>query len=366
MTFPKIFSPMLPGATFTDRAWACLGALAGIGVTALLGVFSFGHDPNVPFLVAPLGASAVLVFAVPTSPLAQPWSVVGGNTIGALVGIAVARFVSDPALACGLAVALAIAAMSLARCLHPPGGAAALTGVLGGPTVAAAGFTFAFTPVALDSVMLVLTGVLFHRVSRHRYPHRAARPPFNSHSTGDRLPEQRVGFDTRDVDAALADIGETFDIDREDLDVLLRRIKLRAVARQSGDPSCADVMSRELVTIGLRADLDAARALMLWHAIRSLPVIGEKGRLVGMVTLAGTGARCDARAAHRIGRQQRIRSRGQAQRWTQSCSGRHRRRHAAHRHDHADGSARRTRAQTPRAGLHRRLTLRIRRSFALS
>ena len=286
MPFPKIFAPILPGATFTDRAWACLGALAGIGVTALLGLFSFGRDPHLPFLVAPLGASAVLVFAVPTSPLAQPWSVVGGNTIGALVGIAVARFVSDPALACGLAVALAIAAMSLARCLHPPGGAAALTGVLGGPMVAAASFTFAFTPMALDSIMLVLTGVLFHRVSRHRYPHRAARPPVNPHGTGDRSPEQRVGFDTRDVDAALADIGETFDIDRADLDVLLRRIELRAVARQSGDPSCADVMSRDLVTIGLHANLDAARGLMLWHAIRSLPVIGEKGRLVGMVTLA--------------------------------------------------------------------------------
>lgn len=282
----RLFAPILPGATFADRLLACAGALVGIAVTGLIGLFSFGRDPHLPFLVAPLGASAVLVYAVPTSPLAQPWAVVGGNSVGALVGILVAQLVPNPLLAAGCAVALSIAAMSLARCLHPPGGAAALLGVLGGPAVLATGPLYAFTPVAVDSAVLVAAGILFHRMSRHRYPHRAPKPVANAHLTRDVAPERRVGFDARDVDAALADIGETFDIDREDLDLLLRRIELRAIARQKGDPTCADVMSRDLVTIGLQADLDAARALMLWHAIRSLPVVGEKGRLAGMVTLA--------------------------------------------------------------------------------
>ncbi len=96
-----------------------------------------GNGPHVPLLVAPMGASAVLLFAVPASPLAQPWSIIGGNTISALIGVIVAHFVHEPALATGIAVALAIAAMSFTRCLHPPGGAAALTAVLGGPAVTA-------------------------------------------------------------------------------------------------------------------------------------------------------------------------------------------------------------------------------------
>ena len=74
---------------------ACLGAALGtlgvaLGVPWLMAVL--GHEP-VPaqlalWMVAPLGASAVLVFAVPSSPLAQPWAVLGGNTVSALIGIA--------------------------------------------------------------------------------------------------------------------------------------------------------------------------------------------------------------------------------------------------------------------------------------
>ncbi|MEG8058719.1 HPP family protein [Sphingomonas sp. 22L2VL55-3] len=80
-----------------------------------------GSGP-LPLLVAPIGASAVLIFAVPASPLAQPWSVVGGNIISALVGVTAARFVPIPYLAAGVAVGGAILVMSLLRCLHPPAG----------------------------------------------------------------------------------------------------------------------------------------------------------------------------------------------------------------------------------------------------
>ncbi len=65
-------------------------------------------------------------------PLAQPWSIVGGNVLSALIGVTVGMLVPDAALACGLAAALAIAGMYFLRCLHPPGGAVALTAILGG------------------------------------------------------------------------------------------------------------------------------------------------------------------------------------------------------------------------------------------
>ncbi len=223
----------------------------------------------------PDGRMAVLLFAVPSSPLAQPWSIIGGNTISALVGIAVARLIHDPILATGVAVGLAIAAMSLMRCLHPPGGAAALTAVLGGPAVLSAGYLFAFVPVGLNCVVLVTLGWLFHKLSRHSYPHKFAAAVASPHGTSDIPPQLRMGFREEDIDGALEDLGETFDIDRHDLDRLLRRVELRTLERSHGQFVVADIMSRDVICVDEDADLPTARALLLDHEVRSLPVLDQ-------------------------------------------------------------------------------------------
>lgn len=281
----RLFRPILAGATLGRRALACLGAIVGIALTGLVAALVTGHGALLPLIVAPIGASAVLVFAVPASPLAQPWPVIGGNTLSALVGIAVARLVHDPVLATGLAVGLAIAVMSLTRSLHPPGGAAALTAVIGGPAVASAGFLFAFLPVALDSILLVALGWCFHRLLRQSYPHVPAPAPVNTHGTADPPPALRVGFRENDIDAALADMGEAFDIDRADLDRLLRRVEEQALTRRSGPLTCADIMSRDVVTVSPDATAELARALLLDHDIRLLPVIAGDGQLAGTIGL---------------------------------------------------------------------------------
>ncbi|MHC9419243.1 HPP family protein [Sphingomonas citri] len=218
----RLFKPLLSGAQLRERLIACLGAAIGIALTALLGALLV-QGAALPLIVAPLGASAVLVFAVPASPLAQPWPVIGGNTLSALVGVAVYRLVPDAAIAAGLAAGAAILTMSLLRCLHPPGGAAALTAVIGGPTVHAAGFGFALLPVALNSVTLVAAGLLFHRVTRRSYPHRAAAPV-------------AAGLHAADIDAALADLHESFDIAPADLDALLTRAEWHAARRRAAPP----------------------------------------------------------------------------------------------------------------------------------
>lgn len=281
----RLFRPILAGATLRGRVLACLGAIVGIALTGLVAALVTGHGAHLPVIVAPIGASAVLVFAVPASPLAQPWPVIGGNTLSALVGIAVARLVHDPVLATGLAVGLAIAVMSLTRSLHPPGGAAALTAVIGGPAVASAGFLFAFLPVALDSLLLVALGWCFHRLLRQSYPHVPAPAPVNTHGTADPPPVLRAGFREADIDAALADMGEAFDIDRADLDRLLRRVQAEALTRRSGPLTCADIMSRDVVTVAPDATAETARSLLLDHDIRLLPVVGDDGRLSGTIGL---------------------------------------------------------------------------------
>lgn len=223
----RLFQPILAGATLKERAIGCLGALIAISLAGLVSGLALGQGAHLPLIVAPMGASAVLLFAVPASPLAQPWPVIGGNVISALVGVIVARLVPDPVLASGLAVSLAIGVMSLTRSLHPPGGAAALTAVVGGQAVASSGFLFPFVPVGINAVLMVLLAIAYHRLTRRNYPHVPAPAA--------RAPELAgpifVGFNDQDVDNALATLHETFDIDRADLDRLLRQVEMEAMAR---------------------------------------------------------------------------------------------------------------------------------------
>ncbi|MGU3359045.1 HPP family protein [Methylobacterium sp. M6A4_1b] len=281
----RLFRPILAGATLRERLIGCLGALIGIALTGLVSGWMVGQGPHIPLIVAPMGATAVLLFAVPASPLAQPWPIIGGNTISALIGVTAAHFIPNPILAIGVGVSLAIAVMSFTRCLHPPGGAAALTALIGGPAIASSGFLFPFVPVCLNSIILVSLGIAFHRISGRKYPHVPAPPPANVHGTTDLPAPIRVGFNARDVDAALLSLRETLDIDRSDLDRLLREVESQALVRAHGSLDCNAVMSRDVITIGLNEPLARARDLLLRHNIRTLPVVDPAGRLAGTLGL---------------------------------------------------------------------------------
>lgn len=217
------FFPRLAGASLGDRLGAGVAAVLGIALAAWVtwaaAALVLPATIAGAMVVAPIGASAVLVFAVPASPLAQPWSVLGGNIISAAVGMMAAALVPVPELAAGAAVGGAIIAMSLLRCLHPPGGAMALTVVLGTPLLGAMGPWFPLLPVGLNSAALLLAAWAWHRISGHSYPHRVP---------ASLLPL----FHREDMDKALADMGEAFDVAPEDLDALLQRAEAHARARQ--------------------------------------------------------------------------------------------------------------------------------------
>lgn len=280
----RYFRPILAGANLKDRLVACVGMTLSIGMTGALCSLALGRSPYLPLLVAPVGASAVLLFTVPSSPLAQPWPIVGGNVISATIGILVSAMIDDAVLASGVAVAVAVAAMSLTRSLHPPGGAAALTAVLAGSPLASGGYMFPLVPVGVNSVVLVALGWVFHRISRRSYPHVA--PATDTKARAESPPRQlQPSFLPTDVDAALDDLGETFDIDRSDIQRLLRRVELRAMSRLRSDPTCAEIMSRETMTIGPEAERQAARRLLLQTGIRTLAVTDASGRLLGTVGL---------------------------------------------------------------------------------
>jgi len=264
-----------------ERLRAVIGACAGLFVTALA---THMLAPQLAaYLIAPMGASAVLLFCVPGSPLAQPWAVVGGNTISALVGVACFHLVPDVLLAAPLAGCLAIGAMFALRCLHPPGGAVALTTVLGGHAVIEAGWTFALSPVAVNSVLIVVAALLYNNLTGRRYPHAPHAADRNVHATGDPTPNARLGITEDDLEAALVRYGEVLDVSRDDLLAIVDDARQRALQRHFKERTCGELMSTRIVFVSPRDTLEHARELLLRHRLQSLPVLDASRHLRGVL-----------------------------------------------------------------------------------
>ena len=265
-----------------ERLRVVAGAIAGVLVTAVLMELLSRHAPGVPRLVAPLGASAVLVFGVPASPLAQPWAVVVGNTASALVGIAcVHLFGGVPELAAAIAVGGAIGLMFLLRCLHPPGGAAALLMVLSG----AHDWHVALDTVLPNSALLVAAGMLYNGVTGRRYPHPQVAAPAAAPARGGPAGEA-TAFSGADLETVLAHYNQVLDIPRDDLQAIVDEAGLLAARRRMTTLRCADVMSREVKTVEWGTPLQEAWSLLREHHIKALPVVDRARRVVGIVTLA--------------------------------------------------------------------------------
>jgi len=273
----------IPARTPIDRREGLrilAGALIGVFLTGLLcHLLGSAVFARLPWLMAPLGASAVLVFALPAGPMAQPWAVVGGNTLSALVGIAGVHGVhllGSAEAAAALAVGSALALMLALRCLHPPGGATALMMVLGG----IGDPLFAFYPVLANSLLLVLAGILYNNATGRAYPHMQLAPSQRAQAGA----AERV-LDA-DLDAVLRHYNQVLDVSRDDLKALLAQTQLRAYDRKLAEVRCADIMSRDLVTVQFGTPLQEAWALLRERRIKALPVVDRTFRIAGIVTLA--------------------------------------------------------------------------------
>lgn len=192
----------------TERLVSALGGFVGLlALTAFNGAVL--GQTGIAMIVASMGSSAVLLFAVPLGALSQPWSVVVGHTVSAIVGVASAKLVAQPYLAAGLATGLAIGAMYYLRALHPPGGATALTAVVGGQAVHDLGFMFVLTPVLENALGMVVGAILFNALfSWRRYPHAWHRVPATAETSG--------RFDHEDFVEALRRVGSYVDISEDE------------------------------------------------------------------------------------------------------------------------------------------------------
>lgn len=160
-----------PAVNWVERMRSVIGAFIGLALVLTVAKFLGELNAIDEWMMASLGASAFLVFVLPGSPMAQPWAVIGGNTLSALVGITCAHWVSDSLLALPLAASLSILGMFILRCLHPPAAAVAMIAVLGHVLH----YRYAFFPVLIDSVLLVVAGAIYSNLTGKVYPNRPNR-----------------------------------------------------------------------------------------------------------------------------------------------------------------------------------------------
>lgn len=275
------FGPVSAHPGWRDLLRPGLGAAIGLALAGLL-VAAVDHVyPHALFLFAPLGASAVLVFAVPSSPLAQPWNCVVGNTVSAAYTLVLLNAVpggSQTALA-ALAVGGAIALMLACRALHPPGGAVALLTVLAWADLLPLGWQL-LVPMAVLSALLVATGVLYHRAWGRSYLHVAhplPQAPDAARAGG------ALALSNADLEQLLERFDQTYNMGPEDLGELLAAAEEQAIRRRFAAVTCAQVMSPDLLTVRPDTALEQVADIFHEHLVKSLPVVGPRGELIGRV-----------------------------------------------------------------------------------
>lgn len=216
-----------------EKLIAAAGALLAIAATMSVSLHAVGPQ-GAALLVASMGASAVLLFAVPHGALSQPWQVAAGHLVSALIGVSCAKLVSDPYVAGPLAVALAIYAMHYLRCIHPPGGATALAAVVSGAEVHALGYQFVLTPVLLNVAVMLLVAVAVN------YPFPWRRYPVGLKPAPAARPEpRRVELAHADFAFALREIGSYLDVTEDDLARVYRLARKHATRVSEGDDALA-------------------------------------------------------------------------------------------------------------------------------
>ncbi len=215
----------------TSAAEKLRSALAG-GTAILVLMLALHYLPQTThslFIVASMAASATLLYAVPHSPLAQPWNLIGGHVVSALAGLICGLLIPDPTLAAGAAVGSAILLMEFLRCLHPPSAATSLLMVLVSSPFHDLSWQWAVCLVAINAgILLLLALAINNLLPGRRYPMRTVpkqTPP---------KPAPFISLEQDDLEWALQQLDSVIDVSKEDLTEIYRLALQHAQTRTAG------------------------------------------------------------------------------------------------------------------------------------
>ena len=238
--------------------------------------------PTAAVIIASMGSSAVLIFAVPHGPLSQPWPVFGGHLVSALIGVTCSQYVPNEILAASLAVGLAIGAMYYLRCIHPPGGATALGAVIGSQATHALGYQFVLTPVMLNVTIILLVGVLFNFMfSWRRYPVYLHR--LKMQKEAGTMPARPSSISHENFVYALSQIDSFIDVNEHDL------MRIYDIATKKSQEPAFDPM--ELVIGGCYSNGEYGQDWSVRQIVDESPNEDPDKDMVVYKTVAGRGRR---------------------------------------------------------------------------
>jgi len=241
--------------------------------------------PGYPMIVASMGASAIILFFIPGSPLAQPWPFVGGQLISAVVGVYCALNINETSTAAATAVGCSVFLMLILRCLHPPAAATSLTPIMAGSSLTSLGYSFVVVPVAINVITMLFLAVVINRyVMKRNYP--SALPiqeEINQrHSITE--PSHQVGFSEQDLTLALDNSDVFIDMTHTELSQLLTQVEMNTFQRIKGTILCSDIMVKDVIAVEYGTELEEAWSLMRTHKLKAMPVIDNARRVIGIIT----------------------------------------------------------------------------------
>lgn len=241
--------------------------------------------PGYPMIVASMGASAIILFFIPSSPLAQPWSFVGGQLISAIVGMACALNISEISTAAATAVGGSISMMLLMRCLHPPAAATSLTPIMAGTSITSLGYSFVIVPVAINVLTMLCLAIVINRwVMERNYP---SPLPFKKEINQRHKviePSHQVGFSEQDLSLALEKSDVFIDMTEAELTQLLTRVEMNTFQRIKGSILCADIMVKDVLAVEFGTEVEQAWEIMRTNKLKAIPVVDNARRVIGIIT----------------------------------------------------------------------------------
>ncbi len=283
LSWLKTFKPLTLNIAPREALRAACGAFLAIMLVMLIGQLLVGQSTTTT-LIGALGASSVLAFLTPGTPLAHPWSLLSGNLLAAALAITAGYWIDDNLLRLGATLASCMLCLLALRCLHPPSCALAVTISLNDALVQQWGYSL-LGPVALYSLLLLAAALVYNNLTGQRYPRQPLPTQRNRHLTSDLPSWQRTQLQEQDLQQALHEFGRYVDVRIEDLVELLQLTEQQAFSRMSSNLTAASIMSRDVVTAGPQMSIEFAWAMLAKHKLEALPVVDAERKLVGIVTL---------------------------------------------------------------------------------
>lgn len=286
-TLLQLLFPSRDTVSLSEKMLSGLAALGGIGLVMLTSSFFLAPE-GLPWVVASMGASAVLLFAVPFGPLSQPWPFAGGHLISGAIGITIAQLIPDLTIAATIAVSLAIFIMYITRSLHPPGGATALTVVMGGEAIRDLGFQFLITPVLINIAVMLGWALLINNLISNRYYPNTLRSVLEKRKkpVGDDKVTSPLTINREDLNFALKEMDEFIDVSEDDLNRIFNISATHARRRRMGEILCREIMTHHVISADYSTEVEALWELMWKHRIRGIPIVDHLQQVIGIVTIA--------------------------------------------------------------------------------